>query len=128
MPHLKGIERILDDSVKSSLADFRADNPGPRPTQDQDSRVIDKGDTQVIRIPNFKCKFCGKTFKEKHNLSTHIKLRYATAIAVARDRNHLASPILGIQITDVRSVTNNAENVDNPLVTSINAHQTSALC
>ena len=55
----------LDDSVKSSLADFQVDNLRARPTRDQDSKVIDKGDTQVIKIPDFKCKFCGKIFTGK---------------------------------------------------------------
>ena len=32
------------------------------------------------------------------------------AMATARERNHLASPALGIQITYVRSVTNITEN------------------
>ena len=44
----------LDDSVKTSLAEVRASNPRAKPALDQVNRVIDKGDTQVIKIPELK--------------------------------------------------------------------------
>ena len=64
----------LDDSIKSSIADFRANNPRTKHALNQVNMVVNTGGTQVIKIPVFKCKFCNKQFKQKHNLRTHVEL------------------------------------------------------
>ena len=82
--------------VKNNLEVFLANNPRPRSNQDLGRLVTDKEGTKVIKIPKFKCMFCGKSFTKGCNLSRHVELNYALAIAATVDQNRPALPTLGI--------------------------------
>ena len=65
----------INDSIKSRVANFRAYNSKTKYTLNQINTVVNSGGNQVIKLPGFGCKFCNKTFKQKHDLKTHMEMR-----------------------------------------------------
>ena len=64
------------------MSDFKANKPKTKHALNQINTVVNSGGNQVIKIPGFGCKFCNKTFKQRHDLKTHMEMKCPTAIKV----------------------------------------------